>query len=185
MLELEHLLQVGDVASSTKARPRFEQCAFPFVGALSAAPAESAPASADSLRPQGCIFCAHSDPEINSVIRRRGTMFARWDNFPAAPGHIELVPFRHVASFFDMTEIEIKDLRILAITVRDLLLAEYSPDGFTLGVNDGAAAGRSVHHLHFHIIPRWHGDVEDPTGGIRQIFPDCNPSLWLGDSSKD
>ncbi len=46
------------------------------------------------------------------------------------------------------------------------------PDGYNIGVNDGRAAGRIVDHLHLHIIPRYFGDVTDPTGGIRNIIPD-------------
>ncbi len=45
------------------------------------------------------------------------------------------------------------------------------PDGYNFGNNDGEAAGRTIHHLHIHIIPRFLGDVEDPRGGIRHIIP--------------
>jgi diadenosine tetraphosphate (Ap4A) HIT family hydrolase len=45
------------------------------------------------------------------------------------------------------------------------------PDGFTIGVNDGAAAGQTVMHAHVHVIPRWNGDVADPRGGIRWVIP--------------
>lgn len=48
----------------------------------------------------------------------------------------------------------------------------FSPDAYNHGVNDGVAAGRTLHHLHWHVIPRFTGDVKDPTGGIRFIFPD-------------
>lgn len=45
------------------------------------------------------------------------------------------------------------------------------PDGYNFGNNEGEAAGRTVHHLHVHIIPRFFGDVTAPKGGIRQIIP--------------
>lgn len=48
----------------------------------------------------------------------------------------------------------------------------YKPDAYNHGINDGIAAGRTVPHLHWHIIPRFQGDVDDPTGGVRYIFPD-------------
>jgi len=46
------------------------------------------------------------------------------------------------------------------------------PDGYNIGLNEGEAAGRTIHHLHIHIIPRYFGDVKDPRGGIRHIIPD-------------
>jgi len=45
-----------------------------------------------------------------------------------------------------------------------------SPDAFNHGLNDGAEAGQTIPHLHYHVIPRWNGDVENPRGGVRRIF---------------
>ena len=44
-------------------------------------------------------------------------------------------------------------------------------DGFNIGINAGAAAGQTVFHLHIHVIPRYHGDVVDPRGGVRHVIP--------------
>jgi histidine triad (HIT) family protein len=46
-----------------------------------------------------------------------------------------------------------------------------APDAFTVGNNDGRAAGRSINHLHVIVLPRYQGDVEDPRGGIRNVIP--------------
>jgi diadenosine tetraphosphate (Ap4A) HIT family hydrolase len=51
-------------------------------------------------------------------------------------------------------------------------MSEFDPDGFNVGLNDGAAAGQTIPHVHVHIIPRWEGDVEDPRGGIRWVIPE-------------
>jgi len=48
---------------------------------------------------------------------------------------------------------------------------EKKPDSYNYGNNDGEAAGRTIHHLHIHIIPRFKGDMRDPRGGIRYIIP--------------
>ncbi|GAB2655166.1 HIT family protein [Nocardia goodfellowii] len=155
-----------------------QQLLLPLEGTPDSAPIERS-ARRRSTRPDpACIFCQHADPTINTVVRRRGTMYARWDNFPASRGHIEIVPFRHILSFFDMTERENRDLHILAQTMRDTLNSMYQPDGFTIGVNDGSAAGRTIPHLHLHIIPRWYGDVPDARGGIRRVFAECDPDSW-------
>lgn len=55
------------------------------------------------------------------------------------------------------------------------------PDAYNHGNNDGEAAGRTIHHLHWHIIPRYKGDVKDPRGGIRYIIPDLANYKVLGE----
>ena len=45
------------------------------------------------------------------------------------------------------------------------------PDAYNHGINNGEAAGRTIHHLHWHVIPRYKGDVENPRGGVRHIIP--------------
>jgi diadenosine tetraphosphate (Ap4A) HIT family hydrolase len=44
-------------------------------------------------------------------------------------------------------------------------------DGFNIGLNYGKAAGQTVDWPHVHLIPRYHGDMEDPTGGVRHVIP--------------
>ena len=45
-------------------------------------------------------------------------------------------------------------------------------DGYNIGINDGKSAGRTVDHLHVHLIPRYDGDMEDPKGGVRGVIPE-------------
>lgn len=42
--------------------------------------------------------------------------------------------------------------------------------GFNVGFNDGEAAGQTVFHAHWHLIPRRTGDVGDPRGGVRGVI---------------
>ncbi|MFH1637695.1 MAG: HIT family protein [Candidatus Woesearchaeota archaeon] len=44
-------------------------------------------------------------------------------------------------------------------------------EGYNIGINEGEAAGKTIEHLHAHIIPRFLGDVKDPVGGVRNIIP--------------
>lgn len=125
-----------------------------------------------------CIFCLRDDKELNSVMRENVSFFARYDNFPASDGHLEIVPKRHVESFFDLSEQEIVEAYTLLCEARQELQQKYDPDGYTIGVNEGEAAGRSIDHLHIHLIPRFYGDVDDPRGGIRQAAPNCDPDSW-------
>jgi len=97
--------------------------------------------------------------------------YARWDNFPANPGHAEVVPKRHIESFLGLTEKELTQMYRLVKETIEIIEMQHRPDGYNLGINEGEAAGRTVHHLHIHIIPRYAGDVKNPRGGIRNVIP--------------
>jgi diadenosine tetraphosphate (Ap4A) HIT family hydrolase len=56
--------------------------------------------------------------------------------------------------------------------VKDTVTIASRPDGFNIGINDGEAAGRTIHHLHIHLIPRFKGDVPNPRGGVRYVVPE-------------
>jgi diadenosine tetraphosphate (Ap4A) HIT family hydrolase len=125
-----------------------------------------------------CLFCALDDPELNNVLLRGEWGYVRWDNYPAAEGHVEIVPKRHVASYFDLTDAEAAETYALIKQAREVLDEKYRPAGYTIGVNEGRAAGRTVDHLHVHLIPRHEGDVRDPRGGIRHVLPGTDPDQW-------
>jgi len=55
--------------------------------------------------------------------------------------------------------------------VKRQLDAELEPDGYNVGFNAGEAAGQTVDHMHIHVIPRYHGDMSDPRGGVRLVIP--------------
>jgi diadenosine tetraphosphate (Ap4A) HIT family hydrolase len=91
---------------------------------------------------------------------------------PIAPGHTLVVPKRHVASIYELSPGEQAALWATVAEARQRLQDQLHPDGFTIGVNDGVAAGQTVPHAHIHIIPRHNGDVSDPRGGVRWVIPD-------------
>lgn len=125
---------------------------------------------------EDCLFC---DPAQSQVIGQTAHWYIRLDNYPANPGHVEIVPFRHVESAFHLTSDEAAEFYGALRYARRLVEARYGrPDGYTIGINEGRAAGRSIDHLHVHLIPRHHGDVPDPRGGIRRAAPNCNPDEW-------
>lgn len=97
---------------------------------------------------------------------------AMTDGYPVSTGHCLIVPRNHVTSLFELSPNEQAELWALVSKVRDHLLEEFHPDAFNIGLNDGAAAGQTIGHVHIHVIPRWHGDVPDPRGGVRWIIPD-------------
>lgn len=115
-----------------------------------------------------CIFC---NPDEESTVLRNNHGYARYDGFPVSPGHLLIIPYRHVSSLFELTDGEIKGLWSLVKSGKEFLDEKYHPDGFNVGVNVGEAAGQSVFHVHIHLIPRYLGDVEDPKGGVRGVIP--------------
>ncbi len=116
-----------------------------------------------------CPFC--SLPAERFVLQSEHAVVIR-DGFPVSPGHTLIIPRRHVASFFDVTDAERADLMSLLTAARGELERHLHPAGFNIGINDGAAAGQTVPHLHMHLIPRYDGDRDDPRGGVRWVLPD-------------
>lgn len=123
-----------------------------------------------------CPFCA-LPPE--RVLARDGLALAFRDAYPVSPGHTLVIPVRHVASFFDITPNERAAMFALLEAAKQRLHAEFSPAGYNIGINDGAAAGQTVGHLHIHLIPRYTGDQRDPRGGVRWVIPE-KADYWTG-----
>ena len=115
-----------------------------------------------------CIFC---NPDEENIVLRNNHGYARYDGYPVSPGHLLVIPYRHVSSLFELTDKEVQGLWSLVKAGKEFLDEKYHPEGFNVGVNVGEAAGQSVFHVHIHLIPRYHGDIEDPKGGVRGVIP--------------
>jgi len=116
-----------------------------------------------------CLFCAIPPEQI--LIDGPIAVAAR-DSYPVSKGHTLIIPRRHVASFFETTAEERRAMLKLLDEMKAMLDREHKPDGYNIGINNGAAAGQTVMHLHLHLIPRYAGDTADARGGVRWIFPD-------------
>jgi diadenosine tetraphosphate (Ap4A) HIT family hydrolase len=107
------------------------------------------------------------------------------DKYPVSPGHTLVIAKRVVARFAELTT----DEKVRLVTWIDWCInrlehtLDPKPDGFNIGLNDGAAAGQTVAQIHVHVIPRYNGDVPDPRGGIRQVIPEKAP-YWHPDPDK-
>ena len=115
-----------------------------------------------------CPFCML--PAERILILADEALVIR-DAFPVSPGHTLVVPRRHIGSFFDLSDAERTCMVELLAQAKAQLDLSFQPDGFNIGINDGAAAGQTVQHLHLHLIPRYRGDVPDPRGGVRWVMP--------------
>jgi len=111
----------------------------------------------------GCILCEkpeQDNDEANHILYRGDQNYIIMNSYPYNPGHLMIVPYRHIVSLEEMTDAERREhfdivSRSLK-TLRKLLNAE----GFNVGINIGKTAGAGIEgHIHTHIVPRWHGDT--------------------------
>jgi len=118
----------------------------------------------------GCLFCEKM--KTQEILIENDFSFAILDSYPVSKGHTLVIPKRHVADYFEMTETERNAVHdLLRIRRKQLLETDPSIDGFNVGVNTGKAAGQTVFHCHIHLIPRRLGDTHHPKGGVRGVIP--------------
>ena len=115
---------------------------------------------------QNCPFCQPED-----VLFENELAYARPDKYPVNPGHLLIIPKRHVADFFLATMAEKIALLALLDEAKRYLDSKHTPAGYNAGVNVGEAAGQTIFHVHLHLIPRYLGDTADPRGGVRGVIP--------------
>ncbi len=115
-----------------------------------------------------CPFCSPK-PRLE-LLAETVLTYAVLDGFPVSRGHALVMPKRHVANFFDLPLAEQTECWRVVNAVQALLTERYAPNGFTVGLNIGAAGGQKFPHASIHIIPRYTGDVANPAGGIRNVM---------------
>lgn len=118
--------------------------------------------------PQSCPFCT---PGPDDILLENGESYAKLDLYPVSPGHLLIIPRRHIRSLFDATPGELAALWDLLTSAKRLIDEQYAPDGYNIGINDGESAGQTIMHLHIHLIPRYSGDMSEPGGGVRGVIP--------------
>ena len=116
----------------------------------------------------GCPFCYPSPRR--QLLTETPHSYAILDGYPISKGHALIMPKAHVASFFDLPPAQQHDCWQVAGDVQRRLASRYAPAGFTVGLNIGAVAGQRWEHASIHVIPRYAGDVANPSGGIRNIL---------------
>jgi len=105
------------------------------------------------------------------IVESNDHAFVVLDDYPVSPGHSLVISRRHVADIFDLTAMEIDDILHLIRSAREQIDRTLQPAGYNIGVNVGKDAGQTVMHVHVHVIPRYPGDSDDPTGGVRGVIP--------------
>ena len=120
------------------------------------------------LGPKGsgsCVFCgldAASEEERKSrlVVCRGKHAFVMMNRYPFAPGHLLVMPYKHVDTPEKLEPEEYDELFHLVRDAGVRLKKAVRAEGLNVGMNLGAVAGAGVAaHLHVHIVPRWGGDT--------------------------
>lgn len=107
-----------------------------------------------------CVFCEILAGRAGaSFVHRDGQCAAFMDIQPVTPGHVLVVPTRHVPKLADIEPDEWARVaevgRHIAAAIR---ASGVRCEGVNLHLADGEVAGQEVHHVHLHVFPRFQGD---------------------------
>ena len=135
---------------------------------------ESSPAEDDE---KGCPFCrmiALGEDEQTLIVARGERVFAVLNLYPYNPGHLMVLPYRHVADYTDLTAQETVEVAEFTQKAMRVIRSVSAPHGFNIGMNQGVVAGAGIAaHLHQHVVPRWGGDANFmPVIGHTKVLPE-------------
>lgn len=126
----------------------------------------------------GCFLCEASkspDEPDRLVVGLTQHHLVLLNRYPYTNGHLMIAPREHIASPAQESSEARAELWPTVLRAQGILQSLYSPDGFNIGINVGAAAGAGVpDHFHVHVVPRWSGDTNfmSVVGGVRVIPED-------------
>lgn len=126
-----------------------------------------------------CPFCRIPtlDDEDGLIVARGTTVYAVLNLYPYNPGHLMVVPYRHLADYTELDETELAEFSRFTRHALVTLRRVSAPHGFNIGINAGSAAGAGIAgHLHQHVVPRWGGDANFmPVVGHTKVLPQLLP----------
>ncbi len=115
------------------------------------------------LNTKGCVFCSSAQAEMSEetlcVYKTDHTQIVL-NKYPYNSGHLLVLPIAHVDDLLKLSPERYDDLnRSLRVAIQAIETL-YQPSGYNVGLNKGSSAGAGIpDHLHYHIIPRWSGDL--------------------------
>jgi ATP adenylyltransferase len=125
--------------------------------------------------PAGCPFCRLVElDDVSALILARGeSVYAVLNLYPYNPGHLMVVPYRHVPDYTELTADETVELAQFTQRAMAVVREVSSAHGFNIGMNQGVVAGAGIAaHLHQHVVPRWGGDANFmPVVGHTKVLP--------------
>jgi ATP adenylyltransferase len=110
-----------------------------------------------------CIFCykpGEKNSKTNLVLYRGKLSMVMINKYPYSYGHLLITPNKHVRGLEDLEVSEVNNLSLVLQKSIIILKEAFQPHGFNVGLNQGKVAGAGLEeHLHFHVVPRWIGDI--------------------------
>ena len=111
------------------------------------------------MKKEDCIFCKIANGEIPSkTLYEDGDFRVILDLGPATRGHALILPREHADNLYELPEDTAAKVFVLAKKMATKMTEKLHCDGLNIVQNNGEAAGQTVMHLHFHIIPRYNND---------------------------
>ena len=115
------------------------------------------------LNDSGCVFCKSAQEDFSvetlCVYKSQYSQIVL-NKFPYNNGHLLILPLRHGGDILSLSREEYEDLHLTLKLAIEAVNEVYQPNGFNVGLNHGASGGAGIpSHLHYHIIPRWAGDL--------------------------
>ena len=106
-----------------------------------------------------CLFCKIVQGEIPcEKVYEDENVMAFLDIHPVNPGHILVVPKKHVVDFVSLDDATLASVVSVAKKVGAAVMRGAGAQGVNVMINNGAVAGQVVFHLHVHVVPRFEGD---------------------------
>lgn len=144
----------------------------------------------------GCIFCDYplgtGQQPLDGVARRawdqrrlvvtaRDHAFVILNKYPYGNGHVMVVPRAHGDRLEALTPAAFTAVHELLHETVAALRDAYQPHGMNIGMNMGEAAGAGIAaHAHYHVLPRWRGDVNFlPIFGDTKVISEALFDTWL------
>ena len=122
-----------------------------------------------------CPFCKipNMSDEEGLVVHRGTHAYVVMNLYPYNPGHLLICAYRHVADLTELTDHEREEIFALTSHAMATIRKVSQPEGFNLGMNQGAISGAGVAaHIHQHVVPRWSGDANFmPIIGKTKVLP--------------
>lgn len=105
-----------------------------------------------------CAFC--NNPNVQErIITENEEAFVFPTNTPIVPGHLLIIPKRHITYYEDLSESEKASIEDLRGWSKSALQRVFTAEGFNYAWNEEEIGGQSVPHFHLHVVPRKKGDV--------------------------